>query len=217
MNDTFYYEPNGFENWTRTIVNYLCGGGKSDSVSGISESFKAQMRKLVEKGVWTGTAAKQNYDNFKQTLNSLIQFINSFGTVYAQSMTEFNKKLQQLEQSNLGNGSISAANPSYSDMDNLAEELGNQTDITYNYEVITSIGNELNNILNNLETLKGKIDSELDKVGSGSNIWAGNLASRTKEELKNELSKGYNTIKENLNVCITNIKTAAQNAASFNS
>ena len=72
----FAYNPDAAKSWANSVVNYLNGG--SESVSACSRRFSEQIEKLVQPNVWTGAAAAKNYQNFMDTHQAMIKFINSF-------------------------------------------------------------------------------------------------------------------------------------------
>ena len=73
----FAYNPEAAKSWSSSIIEFLNGG--SDSVGACSKKFSEQIEKLVQPNVWTGAAAAKNYQNFLETHQSLIKFINDFG------------------------------------------------------------------------------------------------------------------------------------------
>ncbi len=210
---TFTYEPEQFKSWATAVKNYL--NGESDSIKKITEDFTAQMETLVQPNVWTGPAASQNFENFKDTHNALVQFINNFGDVFTQAMRELNATVQDLETGNLGNAAtVNVTLDDYNAIQNLADQNINVTTVKYDYATISNIGVELNKIATNLENVKSSLDSKLGEVGTSSEIWGGNKAENSKNDLKTSLENGYRSVKQNLDICISNIKTAAENASS---
>lgn len=209
----FAYNPESMKTWANTVVNYLNGG--SESIESVSKKFNLQIEKLVQPNVWTGPAALQNYQNFLETHQALVNFINGFGRVFEESMNELNKNVQQLETSNLGNASGIASSfgtLSYNQLSALSEENINKDIVRYDYATIQGIGSELNSILTTLESINERLISEINKLNNGSSIWDGNAAESAKESLSSTLKNGMDKVVETLNICIKNISGAAEAA-----
>lgn len=209
----FAYDPTSAKTWGTTIVNYLNGG--AESVEGISKKFNEQIEKLVQPNVWTGPAALQNYQNFLETHQALVNFINGFGTTFESAMNELNKSVAALETSNLGNASNISSNfgtLSYNQLSALSQENINKEIVRYDYATIQGIGTSLNTILNTLTTLNERLISEINKLNNGSGIWDGNAAENAKQELTGTLKSCMDKVIEALNICIKNIQGAAEAA-----
>jgi len=209
----FAYDPAAAKSWGNTVVNYLNGG--AESVEGVSKKFNEQIEKLVQPNVWTGPAALQNYQNFLDTHQALVNFINNFGTTFESAMNELNKSVQQLETSNLGNASNISSNfgtLTYNQLSALSQENINKEIVRYDYATIQGIGAALNNILNSLTSVNERLISEINKLNNGSGIWDGNAAESAKQELSTTLKSCMDKVIETLNICIKNIQGAAEAA-----
>ena len=160
----FAYNPDSARTWANSVVNYLNGGG--ESVSACSKQFNEQVEKLVQPNVWTGSAAAQNYQNFMDTHNALIKFINSFGDSFQEAMNSVNKSVANLETSNLGvdtNVSSAFGNLSYDQLATLSEENVNKSEVRYDYATISSIGSALKNIESSLENIHTGLKSKIQE------------------------------------------------------
>ncbi len=206
----FAYDPNAVKTWADEVINYLNGG--SDSVSICSKKFSEQIEKLVQPNVWTGSAAKQNYQNFMETHNALIKFINEFGLAFQDAMNSVNKSVGNLEEANLGSASVTGSFGSlnYNQISQLSEENINIDVIRYDYATISEIGNVLNQINSSLENVNERLKSKINVLNDGNSIWDGDAAERARENLNNILTQNMTSIFGLLKKCIEKISEAAQ-------
>ncbi len=213
----FAYDPEAVRTWGNTVINYLNGG--SESISSCSKRFSQQIENLVQPNVWTGAAAHQNYQNFLETHQALINFVNNFGQAFESSMNSINANVANLETSNLGTTTnvSSFGNLSYDQLSQLSEENIKQDVVKYDYAAITSIGSELNSIFTDLEGINEKLRNKISELNNGSSIWDGDAAENAKETLLEILQSNMTKVNEALQICISNIKTAAEAAQAADS
>ena len=209
----FAYNPDAAKSWANSVVNYLNGG--SESVSSCSRRFSEQIEKLVQPNVWTGAAASKNYQNFMETHQAMIRFINAFGEAFESAMNEINKSVANLEIANLGtdtNVSSKFGSLSYEQITALSTENINKEIVRYDYATITSIGSALNSIVGELEGVKIGLTNKINELNNGSAIWDGNAAEAAKESLRSTLENNMKAVLAGLQVCIKNIQGAAEAA-----
>ena len=209
----FAYDPNATKAWANRVVNYLNGG--TESISNISRKFNEQIENLVQPNVWTGAAASKNYQNFLETHQALVNFSNSFGQAFEESMNAINKSVSNLEISNLGsdsNVSTSFGTLTFDQLSALSQENINKNVVRYDYAKIINIGSNLNSIYNSLEQVYSGLESKINELNNGSSIWDGDAAENAKRTLLNTLKTNMDKVLESLRVCINNIKNAAEAA-----
>ena len=209
----FAYNPDAAKSWANSVVNYLNGG--SESVSACSRRFSEQIEKLVQPNVWTGAAAAKNYQNFMDTHQAMIKFINSFGEAFEGAMNSINKSIAELEIANLGadtNVTSKFGSLSYEQISALSMENINKDVVRYDYATIMEIGTALNSIVGDLETIKTGLNNKINELNNGSAIWDGNAAEAAKESLINTLNNNMKAVLEGLQICIKNINEAASAA-----
>lgn len=213
----FAYDPEAVRTWGNTVINYLNGG--SESISSCSSRFSQQIENLVQPNVWTGAAAQQNYQNFLETHQALINFVNNFGEAFESSMNSINANVANLEASNLGTSTnvSTFGNLSYAQLTQLSEENIKQDVVRYDYAVISSIGKELDSIYADLETVNENLVTKISELNNGSSIWDGDAAENAKETLLEILNNNMAKVKEAFQICISNIKTAAEAAQTADS
>ena len=164
----FAYNPESAKAWADLVVCYL--NGENNSIYACSKNFDAQIEKLVQPNVWTGSAAAQNYQNFMETHQALINFTNSFGSAFGEAMNSVNKNIASLEISNLGsdtNVSSTFGELTYNQLESLSEENINKEEVRYDYATITSIGSELSKIESLLEEVTGNLKNKIGDLNSG--------------------------------------------------
>lgn len=214
----FAYDPEAAKAWANKVVEYLNGG--SESVSACSKKFSEQIEKLVQPNVWTGAAASKNYQNFLETHQALINFVNNFGNAFQEAMNSVNASVANLEVANLGadtNVSSTFGTLSYDQLTQLSQENINKDVVRYDYATISGIGNALNSIYSSLESINSSLSSKINELNNGSSIWDGNAAESAKENLSSTLKTNMDKVMEALNVCIKNISTAAEAAQTADS
>ncbi len=212
----FKYVPEGMKSWVNQILDDI--GGSGDTLKGASDKFKAQIDALMQPGVWTGSAAKANFDNFVTTHDAFVAFANSFMAEFQSSMTELNTQVGQLETDNLGSALDGLGEITKVDLSNFDAKTIDTDYVTYDYATIVSIGEELDSIRENLSVFKSNIDSHLARIGNGTEeCWEGNAAASTYETLKSIVDTNMETINTDLNRCISNIKQAGENAQTADS
>ena len=208
----FAYNPESAKTWANNVVEFLNGG--SESVNACSRRFSEQIEKLVQPNVWTGTAASANYHNFMDTHQALISFVNAFGNAFEDSMNTLTHNVAQLEEINLGDTSVDATfgKLTYDQVSSLAEQNIDKEVVRYNYDVIESIGEALNDVHDMLNNVFEQLSNLIGKLNSGEEIWDGDAAESAKETLTKTLRNNYTNVSDTLAICIGNIKTAAANA-----
>lgn len=209
----FQYDPSLAKNWSQAVVNYLDGDGESVRVC--SQKFSQQMEVLVQPNVWTGSAAYQNYQNFMETHNAMIKFINQFGMAFEEAMQSVTTSIQELEVSNLGkntNVSSTFGTLNYQQISELAEANINQEHVTYDYAQIMTIGENLKAIRSSLDSIVSSLKSKINELASGAGIWEGDAATSARENLLATIEKNMPEIISALEKCDQNIALAGQNA-----
>ena len=209
----FQYDPSLAKTWSQAVVNYLDGDGESVRIC--SQKFSQQMEVLVQPNVWTGAAAYQNYQNFMETHNAMIKFINQFGMAFEEAMHNVTASIQELEVSNLGkstNVSSTFGTLSYQQISELAEANINQEHVTYDYAQIMSIGENLKSIRSSLDSVVSSLKSKINELASGAGIWEGDSATSARENLLSTIEKNMPEIISALEKCDQNIALAGQNA-----
>ncbi len=209
----FAYNPESAKAWATSVINYLNGG--AESINGCSKKFSEQIEKLVQPNVWTGAAAAKNYQNFLETHQALVNFVNSFGEAFEQAMNSINASVANLEVANLGTNTNVASTfgtLSYDQLTTLSQQNINQDVVRYDYATISGIGSALNSILQSLEQINGSLNAKINELNNGSSIWDGNAAESAKQSLSSTLKTNMDKVVEALNVCIKNISDAAEAA-----
>lgn len=209
----FAYDPSAVKAWANSVVNYLNGG--TESVGACSKKFSEQIEKLVQPNVWTGAAARQNYQNFLDTHKALVAFINNFGESYETAMNEINKAVGNLEVANLGvdtNVFESFGTLSYSELSALAEQSIGVEVVRYDYATISGIGTVLANIKSTLDSVYEGLKNKIAELNNGASMWDGDSAESAKTNLTNVLTTNMNKVNEGLDICIKNISEAAEAA-----
>ncbi len=209
----FVYDPALAKEWSNDIVQMINGG--EISINQISKKFSEQLEVLVQPNVWTGAAAKANYQNFLQTHQDLVNFSNQFGQAFSESMNEVNRSVANLEEINLGtdsNVSSTFGALSFDKLTELSEANVFVESVTYDYSQISSIGDALNEISRSLTELNENLTSKINELDNGKGMWDGNAAESTKAKLNSVLNNNMPKIMESLGVCIKNISEAAVNA-----
>ncbi len=206
----FVYNPESVKSWSNSLVKSI--NGEEDSVSSCTRKFSELMSELVKPAVWTGSAAYQNYQNFLETHNALVAFSNEFGEAFATTMNEVAKNVAGLEVANLGtdtNVATTFGELSFNQLSQMAAENINKELVTYDYEVISSIGNSLKQIKEVLDGVKVNLLSTINRLNSGEGIWDGDAAESAKTTLSNTANTNMTKIYSNLDICISNISEAA--------
>lgn len=209
----FQYDPSLAKTWSQAVVNYLDGDG--ESVRACSQKFSQQMEVLVQPNVWTGAAAYQNYQNFMETHNAMIKFINQFGMAFEEAMRNVTASIQELEVSNLGKNTNVSSNfgtLSYQQISELAQANINQEHVTYDYAQIMSIGENLKSIRSSLDSVVASLKSKINELASGAGIWEGDAATSARENLLSTIERNMPEIISALEKCDQNISAAGQNA-----
>ena len=209
----FAYNPVTVSSWSKEVLNKL--NGETESVNECSKKFNEQIEKLVQPNVWTGAAASQNYQNFMETHQALITFVNKFGMAFEEAMNSVNKSVNELEVANLGrdtNVLETFGTLNYNQISALSEENINKDVVRYDYAAIIDIGNVLNQIKGTLEKVSESLKVKINELDNGSSMWDGEAAEKSKERLQQTLSTNMQKVFESLNVCISNITAAAKDA-----
>ena len=122
------YNPEKFKVWANDVMSYI--DGASVSINTCSKDFGRQMENLVQPGVWSGDAAKTNYNLFKETHDALVQLTNNFGKAFEEAMNDVNANLKNLEVTNLGKmtntanyGNLSAAQIEEAEHEKMANKV----------------------------------------------------------------------------------------------
>lgn len=210
----FRYDPNAIRTWSNKVARYM-----DEDIQNVSNRFKAQIDALVQPGVWTGDAALKNYQNFVDTHNALTNFINNFGESFQNAMNAVNQNVADLEDSNLGVNSNAkeALNLTYSNISDIEPETIKSDTITYDYGQIQSIGEELAKIKNDLTEVYANLKNAIQEINNNEGLWDGDAAERARDELTSTLTSNMDKVLQCLEVCISNIKFAGENAAAADS
>ncbi len=205
----FRYDPIRINEWSNKVARYL-----DENISSCSKEFGQQMDALAQPNVWTGAAAAKNYEDFTATHKALIQFINAFGTSFQEAMNSVNKNVENLEVSNLGGNTnvAGAMNLSYSNISDYVPEIIRQEAVVYDYARILEIGGSLKSIKERLTEVYGNLEREIMQVNDGTGLWDGEAAASAHDELLETLTTNMKTVLSNLEICISNISQAAENA-----
>lgn len=208
----FVYKPEEFNAWAKTVINCLEGG--SESVLSCLKRFNEQLEALVQPNVWTGTAAQANYQDFLTVHNYLVEFTNIFGEDFRNGIKEVSSDIASMEATNLGDTSTleTFGSLSFDRLQELSATSLNTTDVIYDYAKITEIGGNLNQVRNELETVKGNINREISKLNTDESGWKGDRSNSAKEYFTQEVNNYMKKVFDALDICISNIKTAAENA-----
>lgn len=209
----FTYNQENIKAWSTNIMNYL--NGSDHSFGTCSKKFTEQIDNLAKPNVWTGDAAKANFNDFLDTQKAFKAFTDSFGAAYQDAMNNLRNYVAQLETNNLGSStSITDAigEIGYTQLSTLSASSITTDHVTYDYNEIANISNNLNEIKSTLVEVYADLKTEVEKIGEGSDIWGGSGAETSKQNLLDVLTKNMDVINANLDRCIGNIKTAADNA-----
>lgn len=213
----FAYDPSAAKTWANAIINYINGGAVS--ISSVSKRFDEQIEALIQPNVWTGDAASKNYQNFLDTHQALVNFSNSFGQAFEESMNSVNTSVSNLEISNLGTDSnvSSFGGLSFEQLKALTPATIATDVVRYDYAKISGIGEKLNTIQSDLDSIYKLLESKINELDSGSSIWDGDAAGSAKTTLLTTLKNNMDAVMENLTICISNIRTAAEAAEAADS
>ena len=209
----FAYNPVTVSSWSKEVLNKL--NGETESINECSKKFNEQIEKLVQPNEWTGAAASQNYQNFMETHQALITFVNKFGMAFEEAMNSVNKSVNELEVANLGrdtNVLETFGTLNYNQISALSEENINKDVVRYDYAAIIDIGNVLNQIKKTLEKVSDSLKVKINELNNGTSMWDGEAAEKSKERLQQTLTTNMQKVFESLNVCISNITAAAKDA-----
>ncbi len=220
------FNPTAASTWTKSMIAYLSGDGGGDasgggSVGGEAARLKEQMNNLLQPNVWTGAAAMKNFENFVETYNSMVRFVNQFGEAFKEAMKDVATKIGSLEAANLAESGDYVSAPfgdvTYENIANMDTTSIDTENVVYDYGIITGIGAIMNSIRVCLENHVNALKNLLEQIGSDSDTWGGTAAENTKSELLNIINSNMPAIYESLDLCINNIKTAAENAQNLDS
>ena len=212
----FTYNQANIKAWSNSILNYLNGG--DNSFESCSRKFTEQIDNLAKPNVWTGEAAQANFNDFLETQKAFKAFVDSFGLAYQEAMNSLKSAVAMLESNNLGNSSSITdivGDISYNQLSDVSASVIVTDHVTYNYNEIVNISNNLANIKISLDEVNSNLNSEISKIGEDSDIWGGSGAETSKQNLLSVLQKNMDAINSSLDRCISNIKTAADNAQQF--
>ncbi len=214
MNGKWSYDPEKFKNWAEGVIDYINGAG--NSVQSLSKRFGKQIELLVQPGTWTGQDALDNYNNFVDTHTAFTKFINSFGQTFEACMNDVNTRVRDLQITNLGTSTNVAnyGNLSFSQIDALSKTNIVTERVTYDVNTITTIATELNSIKNSLDGLVDDMKNKISTLTNGA--MTGDGAENIKNTLNKAVTTNYAEISPLLDTCISNINTAAENAAAVN-
>ena len=213
----FKYVPEGMTKWVNQILDDI--GGDGQTLKTASDKFKEQIDALLVDGVWTGSAAQANFDNFLATHNAFVKFANDFMTKFKDSITTLNTQVGQLETNNLGNADNVVLNEfselELSDMDTKTISVDS---VTYDYGKISEIGGKLDKIRVDLAIFQTNINTHLGWINDGSgSYWEGNAAESAKIALQDCVKSNMEEINSALETCINNIRQAGINAQTADS
>lgn len=204
------YNPSAFPGWAKNVAGWI--NGQEQSIKTCSTKIEDLMTKLATKGTWSGPAAVDNFKSFEAAHNALISFNNQFGTSFIEIINSFKTKMSSLETLNLSTMKVDSTSEEYQKIQEASAANIDPEVIIYNYDVITSIGEDLNSVMEVVRSVADSLEREIKRVGSGEGIWEGSLARSTADALCNIVRTKMPEITTNLSQCITNIKEAARNA-----
>ncbi len=205
------YNPEKFKVWANDVMSYI--DGASVSINTCSKDFGRQMENLVQPGVWSGDAAKTNYNLFKETHDALVQLTNNFGKAFEEAMNDVNANLKNLEVTNLGKmtntanyGNLSAAQIEEAANMNVATE-----EVVYDYGKMENISSELNTINQKLDGVVEEMKKKIATLTT-SGAMTGASANEIVSKLTASIATNYSKASESIGKCIQNIKQAGENA-----
>jgi len=206
----FAYTDETFGQWSTNTATML-----NEGVTECSKSITNLADTLVGSG-WKGYAASQNYRNIVEVQNALINFTNKFGAIFEEQMKKVGSDMNALTESNLGGSGVTGVrvNVSFNIIQNaedLADNIAKETEY-YDTGAIATAITEINTVKTKAEELKQNLITEFEKLDSGAKIFDGTRAAGTKEALKEGLNVNMEEFFKALDLCSTNLKTAAENA-----
>ena len=216
MSNMFIFNPAEVRTWAGRVLNNF-NGGDSNTAIGCSKEFGQQLEKLVQPNVWTGDAAKKNYQDFIETNNMMVALINDFGRKFEESLNQAARLVSDMEVANLGADTTVVASYgglSYEQLSELSQSSFNTDVVRYNYTAISEIHDALTSILRRLDdtVFKNTVD-RLNEIGHGTgDIWEGTAAQTANQSLVAFLNKYKEEIDAQFSRCINNINQALQNA-----
>ena len=154
----------------------------------------------------------KNYQNFLETHQALVNFINSFGDAFQNAMNSVNQSVANLEVANLGtdtNVESAFGTLTYDQLTALSEQNITKDVVRYDYATISEIGSALNQIFTTLQDVNSSLNNKINELNNGSSMWDGEAAESAKENLANVLKTNMTKVNETLNICIKNISDAA--------
>ena len=204
------FDPVGMKGWTSGVVSVL-----DNSIAGCAKRFDSKAKELVVGHVWEGSAAKENYKNLQEAHNNFIKMMNSFGDAYAEGMNKAREAIENLEITNLGTSTNvgSMGTVDFAAMAEMEEASTNTDRVVYDYDTITGIASDLKAIKDDLEQACTDLLTKLGELGSDDN-WNGEAANSAKEAMEDAIKSCKPDLMASLELCITNVDTAAKNAAS---
>lgn len=211
------YDPDGVKNWSKKIINHL--SGDYDSFKSVASKFKGPLSNLVSAKVWAGDAAAKNYEDFTNTYNSFVKFLNNFSSVFSENMNSFNSSLNAMEIANLGSDTniLSELGVQSIPVSEIEKDIIKTSIAVYDHAKMTEISEAMKNISDEITSIREATLQDVNLIGEDSNIWYGEAAASLNTQLTEILGKPIDDIKAGLDKCIQNIKIAAENAAGADS
>ena len=211
MGRNLVFDATKVPNWTQTIKDIL-GNGNLNSNNGFSycrDRIYELFNDLRDPETWRGPAAVANLKDFKDVLNSLISFTNKMNVTFDGITHAFGCKVKEV----MGN-----LTQTYSDdvitqqLESFDESNIDSTVVSYNYNKMRDIYNQLLVIKNKLKLAEGDLLEEINKLDSGCGIWNGNVAYAAKIKLSKEAQTSYDDLINKVDKVISNVGDVITNA-----
>ncbi len=202
------YNPVKFKEWANGVISIV-----EQSINECSKSFNAQMEALVQPGVWSGAAAKENFQRFKDIQDALVKLTNEFGKKFGEAMNSVNETVKDLEVTNLGvnTNATQFGKLNFSDIEEAAKQNVETEEVVYSYTKMDSIADELQKINNKLSATVEDLVKEVSKLTT-TGAMTGASAEELVKSLKSCVTENYEPVGEMFNARIKDIKQASDNA-----
>lgn len=205
------YNPDKFKAWANEVMSFI--DGASVSINSCSKLFGGEMEKLVQPGVWSGDAAKKNYELFKQTHDALVKLTNGFSKAFEEGMNGVNASLKSLELTNLGSdtntanyGNLNATQIEEAALLNVATD-----EVVYDYGKMDSISETLKSINQKLDGVVTDMKKKISSLTT-SGAMTGASANELVSKLNECITTNYDAASESIGKCVANINQASRNA-----
>ena len=196
------YNPQteGFQAWYDKLVQVITDEGADDSFAGIVRQWTEYCQEAEAQKIFTGSAAEDNFNTFKEVNDAFRQFFQSFGEELGTIGSKVAETIAALEQTVSTTGAIDI--PSFNIPEvNVPEVPPYETStdvIRYDTEPISILAQNIGKLNENLEAAKGKMDTELARLDSGEEIWDGAYAASFVNAVTTCLNNNIPKIKEDI-------------------